>query len=398
MSYLNTVDIIAIVYFYINNLIELDSNASTPDTKSVATYKVLQDIEAEDKLLGPLTLKQFIFAAIAVLCLYMSFFALTKHASYMLVILLPPAIIAGFLAWPWSRDQPTEVWLLAKIRFHLKPRRRIWNQDGMQQLVTITAPKKVDSHMTDDLSPGEVKSRLKALAETIDSRGWAIKNVNVNLASSPGFATADPTSDRLIDVGSLPREVPAIDITDNDDIFDNPTAQHFDQMIGTSTKEHREQVMATVNQLREQPQTESPNEPLSAQDLWFMQPGAGQQPAGYSAFNPTVVTPGGQTAGQPGADDQALLAQLHPDKDKPQAAYGHMKVIDPKGKTHHKAASHPHHLAKTTDQPSKKPATIDPAIIELAGNDDLNVATIARQANKTRGKQDPPDEVTVSLR
>lgn len=25
----------------------------------MATYKVLQDIEAEDKLLGPLTLKQF---------------------------------------------------------------------------------------------------------------------------------------------------------------------------------------------------------------------------------------------------------------------------------------------------------------------------------------------------
>ena len=28
----------------------------------MATYKVLQDIEAEDKLIGPLTLKQFVFA------------------------------------------------------------------------------------------------------------------------------------------------------------------------------------------------------------------------------------------------------------------------------------------------------------------------------------------------
>ena len=31
----------------------------------MAVYKVIQDIEAEDKLLGPLTLKQFIFAVIA---------------------------------------------------------------------------------------------------------------------------------------------------------------------------------------------------------------------------------------------------------------------------------------------------------------------------------------------
>jgi hypothetical protein len=32
----------------------------------MATYKVIQDIEAEDKLVGPLSLKQFIFALIAI--------------------------------------------------------------------------------------------------------------------------------------------------------------------------------------------------------------------------------------------------------------------------------------------------------------------------------------------
>jgi len=323
----------------------------------MANYKVLQDIEAEDKLLGPLSLKQFIFAAIAAVCLYLCFFSLSKHIPYLLIFLLPIALIAGFLAWPWSRDQPTEVWLLAKIRFFLKPRRRIWDQDGMQELVTITAPKRVEKHLTNDLSQIEVKSRLRALAETIDSRGWAVKNISVNLAASPAYVMADPTSDRLIDVSALPKEVPAIDITETDDIFENPTATHFDEMIGVSTKEHHDQLVKQVRSGTFTNQASTQSEP---QDLWFGQPATATQ-------------------GLSKQDEQALLSQLHPDP-KTQAAFGHMKVIDPQG----------------AQPPAPKPAP-DPVIQQLAGNDDLNVSTIARQAHQ---KRQPPtdDEVEVRLR
>jgi hypothetical protein len=41
----------------------------------------------------------------------------------------------------------------------------------------------------------------------------------------------------------------------------------------------------------------------------------------------------------------------------------------------------------------------DPAILSLANNNDLNVSTIARQANKAKHGEEPPqDEVVVSLR
>ncbi len=39
----------------------------------MATYKVLQDIEAEDKILGPLSLRQFIYGLITVFFLYLCF-------------------------------------------------------------------------------------------------------------------------------------------------------------------------------------------------------------------------------------------------------------------------------------------------------------------------------------
>ena len=74
-------------------------------------------------------------------------------------------IFFGALAAPIGKDQPTEVWLLARIRFFLKPRQRLWNQDGMSQLVTVTAPKKEERVLTDGLSQTEVRSRLVRTCE-----------------------------------------------------------------------------------------------------------------------------------------------------------------------------------------------------------------------------------------
>src|SRR5947209_164958 len=109
----------------------------------MATYKVIQDIEAEDKLVGPLSFRQFVYAGIAAICFYLSFLVITKHAAYIAIVFVPIGAFSGFFAFPWGRDQPTEIWALAKIRFLLKPRRRIWDQSGIKELVTITAPKKI---------------------------------------------------------------------------------------------------------------------------------------------------------------------------------------------------------------------------------------------------------------
>src|SRR5258708_7663500 len=146
----------------------------------MAQYKVIQDIEAEDKLLGPLTLKGFIYAIIAVFLAFIEFRLFTASGLgiirwIFIIIFALPMILFGVLASPLGRQQPTEVWLLARIRYLLKPRGRIWSQSGLQHLVTITAPKKVDKNRTKGLSEGEVKSRLETLATTLGSRVWAVR-------------------------------------------------------------------------------------------------------------------------------------------------------------------------------------------------------------------------------
>src|ERR1035438_1720650 len=148
----------------------------------MAIYKVLQDIEAEDKLVGPFSLRQFIYAAIAVVCGFLAFKLVTVNL-FLITPFVPVVVFFVVLAAPFGHDQPSEVWLLARVRFFLKPHKRIWDQTGAISLVTITVPKVIVRNLTNGLSQTEVSSRLHALANTIDSRGWAIKNVNVNLSN-----------------------------------------------------------------------------------------------------------------------------------------------------------------------------------------------------------------------
>jgi len=173
----------------------------------MAVYKVIQDIEAEDKLLGPLTLKGFIYAAVAGLLIFIDIRLLIGGLPVFIKLLftalfLPPSMLLAVLALPLGRQQPTEVWLLSHIMFLVKPRTRKWDQSGMKQLVKITAPKKSGPALTKNLSQTEVSSRLQALATTLDSRGWAIKNATVNLpATKP--QDLNENSDRLADATTL---------------------------------------------------------------------------------------------------------------------------------------------------------------------------------------------------
>src|SRR3972149_2513221 len=135
----------------------------------MATYKVIQDVEAEDKLLGPLTLKGFIYAIIAGVLAFLSVRlamagSLGDFRWAVILLMLPRMVLFGILAAPIGKDQPTEVWLLSHLRFFLQNRSRVWDQSGQSFSVIITAPKKVEKQLTKNLTQTEVKSRLKALA------------------------------------------------------------------------------------------------------------------------------------------------------------------------------------------------------------------------------------------
>lgn len=356
----------------------------------MATYKVIQDIEAEDKFLGPLTLKQFIFGAGGAFFAYLNVFAVTKGFPYAMILFVPPMLLGFFLAFPWSKDQPTEVWVLAKLRFRFKPRKRIWDQSGMEELVTITAPKKIEKQLTDNLSQTEVKSRLSALAQTIDSRGWVIKESTM----VPVYQQI--ASDRLVSMETLPQEVPPADVANISDVYTEPTATsaNFDRMIEQSTEMRKAQNLEKMDRIRS-------GEPLESIVLPEIH------------FTPPSIT-SSQPYEPPTVDEESLTEQLKYRKAPDALATAHMRSIRPLSASDDSSTSS---NTPTTDDTSTSQATADDqateqtdqnqgqtttppppsaAILEYAGNNDLNIATIARQAKKdTEGDA---GEIVVSLR
>lgn len=403
----------------------------------MATYKVIQDIEAEDKLVGPLTFRQFVYAGIAALFFYLSFLVISKGAAPVAAVFAPVGIISAFFAWPFSRDQPTEVWALARIKFLVLPRKRVWDQSGMKELVTVTAPKKIERVLTNGLSQNEVKSRLRALADTIDSRGWAIKNVNVSMAGQPALVpgvvpTTPVDSDRLVDVSSLPQPVQDNDDKDAIDIMDeqnSTVAQHLDSMIAASTKAHRQEIMDKMQAASmpvAPPPPPAPVQPAPKNDYWFLNQPSQQTatvPQDTVTFNTQVVAPGAPSSALPVAaatptqDEESFIKSHRNEPAFSPNMHGHLHVIQPLSAQQQQTQAQqggapmtmpvpppnmpqqpPMPNAAQSSQNSAGPQVTqarDTAILDLARNDDLNVATIAREAQKR--SEPPADEVVISL-
>lgn len=346
----------------------------------MATYKVIQDIEAEDKFVGPLTLKQFIFAMGGMFCGYLSFFAASRGLYPLLIVFLPPTLLGVFLAIPWSKDQPTELWVLAKLRFHFKSKKRIWDQSGMQDLVTITAPKAVDRHLTKDFTQDEVKSRLKALAETIDSRGWAVKNAGL----PEGVHGYRATSDRLISAASLPQVVPDVDSTGLPDILDEEKgaiSANLNHLIDEKDQQHRAEIIDKMDRIRH-------GEPLEGASSATKKAGIAPQDASLPPLKEH----------QPSLDDQLLSKQLMAKKTAIKEAEARMHRVQSeqaKASTPELQTTPQENTGKTNDLEKAQAAmttSVSTDIIEAAQNNDLDVATIGRQF-----KKNDSNEVVISL-
>ena len=141
----------------------------------MATYKVPQDVEADDKLLGPFSFRQFIYLMVAAGLLAMGFF-LYQIFPGLIIIPAPFLIFFLVLALPLKKDQPMELYLAAVLSFYIKPNKRIWQADGIEHLIEISAPNKTDEILTKNIGRDEASRRLNYLADIVDTEGWAIKN------------------------------------------------------------------------------------------------------------------------------------------------------------------------------------------------------------------------------
>lgn len=161
----------------------------------MAQYKVPQDVEADDKLLGPFSFRQFVYLLIAASLIAIAV-GLFQIFPLLAIIPLPPVLLLGALALPLRKDQPMETYLAAIVSYFLKPRTRTWNPGQRESTILITAPKiKDDKPRVRDISGEEATHRLSFLADIVDTEGYAIKGVSASSMRDDLVAEANATND-----------------------------------------------------------------------------------------------------------------------------------------------------------------------------------------------------------
>ena len=144
----------------------------------MAEHKVPQDVEAEDKLIGPFSFRQFMFLLVALGAGFVAFF-LGRISIPLALIPAPFSLFFLVIALPLRKDQPTEVYVAALVRYAFAPRLKVWQADGEKSTVEISAPIVDTSPKTKDLAGEEVSQRLSFLAKLSDTQGWSTRGMGV---------------------------------------------------------------------------------------------------------------------------------------------------------------------------------------------------------------------------
>lgn len=327
-------------------------------------YKVPQDVEAEDKLLGPFSFRQFIFLIIAVVSLGAAYI-LARILLPLGLIPVPIALFFGALALPLRKDQPMEVYLAAVISFMLKPKKRLWQPDGIEYLVEVTAPKTEETTRRNSYDQEEVQRRLSYLANLVDSRGWSIRGVN------------DPDSPMQADLYNEAQA--AFDPLDET----GATAQNITNLINQSDARRRQAMIQTM----------SAAQPAATDDQFSQSPDSNSS-ATNTQPGQTSVLDDSASVDQESGIEQAIASSM---KAGPYPTMRQSTLIP--------LDEIPVQPATEASAPTAPPQTsldsVSPAIIDLAKNhSDFSIQTIQRVANEIEQKEKAKkmeDEVVISL-
>jgi hypothetical protein len=331
----------------------------------MAVYKVPQDVEADDKLIGPFSFRQFIYLIIVAISIAIGW-GLSQIFVGLAILPLPIIVFFGALALPLKKDQPMEVYMAALVSFYLKPRRRLWDPDGIQSLVEVVAPKTVEIQRTKDLSQNEAERRLEYLAQIADTQGWAVRGV----AAAPVQNTS-MNDDLYFEAQQAP------------DILDENTGvgRALDDRLSQADAQRKQEMVARLQQSVRNPQIPT------AAPMPAPQPQIISSPQYPAVTTPTQqpYTPQPQVPTQP---EPKLTFNPYPNI--------HQSVIQPLSDT---PATPPTQAAQPTPTTTSV-NEVSPDIISLANNHDLSIETIAHEAQRIQKKEAElkDDEVVISLR
>ncbi|HEX7259513.1 MAG TPA: PrgI family protein [Candidatus Saccharimonadia bacterium] len=233
----------------------------------MGTYKVPQNVEAEDKILGPLSMKQFIYALIGLGYGLLTFAILKSVILLWILVGLPPALALLALGLYQRQDQSMETYLISIAQFIGRPKSRVWQKEPVAEVFHLEPPPPKPRMETRDSR--KVRSQLAQLANVVDTHGWATKQPQVQEADQQ-IQVVD-LNERIGDI-TLPveprQEIHMPEVTDADDMLNisGAAAQNLDNLIANSIQSLRADVlekMAAGSALPPMPSTSGMTTPPS---------------------------------------------------------------------------------------------------------------------------------------
>lgn len=130
-------------------------------------YKIPQDVQREDKIIGPFSLKQFLYLLTGAMVGYMCFSIIGKIAGSTGIGGMAGLItFAGISAFAVIEVQgkPLPEFISAFIVFMLRPRNRIWQKDiYIPDIAVIPSKKKEETSIPKD--PSQIRTELEKLSQ-----------------------------------------------------------------------------------------------------------------------------------------------------------------------------------------------------------------------------------------
>jgi hypothetical protein len=144
------------------------------ETKRNMQFAVPQFTDVEDKLIGPFTLKQFLFIG-ATGGIVLFFYSLLHLSIFFFVFAIPVAGIGLYLTFGRFNGRPVYGYLGAFINYLTRPQARIFKREEPNVVISI---KKNEPAVSNQVSLDEPPdSRLKKLAYLLDQKTEEEKNL-----------------------------------------------------------------------------------------------------------------------------------------------------------------------------------------------------------------------------
>lgn len=136
------------------------------------SYKVPQNVDLEDKILGPFTLKQFLMLLGMGFAIFMWYNMFRSVMGVFFVLTFFTVIITCAFIFVRPNDQSFSKFFFSFMWFSLKPNRRIWHRVPSLGDMPLSDTEEKPVETVDEPSAEEVRSRLQRLSHIVDTRGW----------------------------------------------------------------------------------------------------------------------------------------------------------------------------------------------------------------------------------